>query len=216
MKIDDERWQRIQNFVQEAGIVLDYLHWRVLCKRYGEQPASPLFLMTADSDGELTEEMVIAQLEAIARQARAGFVDGPDFPVFAPLDRGGKENKMEEIESSSASGRRGVEFLGMRRLEIALLKNGNDGNAHYRFSLDVSGVPEEFFVMPEIECRESDDGKCGGESVADSGIVCFDLTLGGEKRSLWFNAWTSDTVVLDADGKICRNLREAIAMNTQP
>ena len=82
----DVRWRRIQAFIQEAGIVLDYLHWRVLCKRYGEQPASALFLMTADDDGELTEEMIVEQLEAIAQQARAGFVDGPGFPVFASLN----------------------------------------------------------------------------------------------------------------------------------
>ena len=82
----EARWRRIQAFIQEAGLVLDYLHWRVLCKRYGEQPASALFLMTADEDGELTEEMIVEQLEAIAQQARAGFVDGPGFPVFASLN----------------------------------------------------------------------------------------------------------------------------------
>ena len=36
------------------------------------------------------------------------------------------------------------------------------------------------------------------------------LSFDGEKRSLWFNASTSDTVVLDADGNICRNVREMI------
>ena len=89
----DERWRRIQAFIQEAGLVLDYLHWRVLCKRCGDQPAPALFLMTADGDGELTEEMIIAQLEAIARQARAGFVDGPGFPVFASLNCNTEEGK---------------------------------------------------------------------------------------------------------------------------
>ena len=89
----DTRWRRIQAFIQEAGLVLDYLHWRVLCKRYGEQPASALFLMTADDDGELTEEMIVEQLEAIARQARAGFVDGQGFPVFASLNRNVEEGK---------------------------------------------------------------------------------------------------------------------------
>ena len=89
----DARWRRIQAFIQEAGIVLDYLHWRVLCKCSGAQPAPELFLMTADSDGELTEEMVVAQLEAIARQARAGFVDGPGFPVFASLNRNAEEGQ---------------------------------------------------------------------------------------------------------------------------
>ncbi|MBQ6007083.1 MAG: hypothetical protein IJL17_00990 [Kiritimatiellae bacterium] len=89
----DARWRRIQAFIQEAGIVLDYLHWRVLCKCSGDQPASALFLMTADSDGELTEEMIVVQLEAIARQARAGFVDGPGFPMFASLNGNTEEEK---------------------------------------------------------------------------------------------------------------------------
>ncbi len=89
----DARWRHIQAFIQEAGLVLDYLHWRVLCKRCGDQSAPDLFLMTADGDGELTEEMIIAQLEAIARQARAGFVDGPGFPVFASLNRNAEEGK---------------------------------------------------------------------------------------------------------------------------
>ncbi len=89
----DVRWRRIQAFIQEAGLVLYYLHWRVLCKRCGDQPAPALFLMTADGDGELTEEMIVAQFEAIARQARAGFVDGPGFPVFASLNCNTEEGK---------------------------------------------------------------------------------------------------------------------------
>ena len=89
----DVRWRRIQAFIQEAGLVLDYLHWRVLCKRCGDQPAPALFLMTADGDGELNEEMIVARLEAIARQARAGFVDGPGFPVFTSLNRNTEEGK---------------------------------------------------------------------------------------------------------------------------
>lgn len=89
----DVRWRRIQAFIQEAGLVLDYLHWRVLCKRCGDQPAPALFLMTADGDGKLTEEMIVAQFEAIARQARAGFVDGPGFPVFASLNCNTEEGK---------------------------------------------------------------------------------------------------------------------------
>lgn len=95
---ENRRWERILCFLQETGMVIDYLHWRVDSKRHGEQPASSLFLMEADTDGELTEDMVIEQLEAIARQARAGFVDGPDFPVFGSLAgrlknsrQGGKE-----------------------------------------------------------------------------------------------------------------------------
>ena len=89
----DARWWRIQVFIQEAGIVLEYLHWRVLCKCSGDQPAPAVFLMTADGDGEQTEETIVAQLEAIARQARAGFVDGPGFPVFATFNRNTEKGK---------------------------------------------------------------------------------------------------------------------------
>ena len=53
-----------------------------------------------------------------------------------------------------------------------------------------------------------------GEAVellaADTCVVRIDLTLDGESRRLWFNARTSDTVVLDADGNVCKNIREAI------
>ncbi len=89
---EEQRWERIQAFIQEVGMVSDYLHWRVLCKLSeisGGQPPeaeSPVFGMTADSEGELTEEAIIRQFEAIARQAHAGFVDGPDFPVFGSLE----------------------------------------------------------------------------------------------------------------------------------
>jgi len=83
---EDLRWRRIQAFLQEVFLAAEFLRWRVLCKRYGEQPGSPLFAMTADTDGELTEESIIEQLEAIARQARAGFVGGPGFPVFGSLE----------------------------------------------------------------------------------------------------------------------------------
>ena len=88
-------------------------------------------------------------------------------------------------------------------------------------------MPKEFLVLPEIEWRAVTEEDIRGAlrryvaflrekgesvelSVADSGVVRFDLMIDGESRSLWFNARTSDTVVLDADGNVCRNVREAI------
>lgn len=89
---EDSHWAQVQRFLQEVGLVVDYLHWRVICKRCGEQPLpSPLFAMTADADGELTDKLVVKQLEDIARQARAGFIAGDGFPVFGPLDKTEKE-----------------------------------------------------------------------------------------------------------------------------
>lgn len=81
-----ERWVRIQTFLQEVGVTIDYLHWRTLDKLGLKREERPLFELTADQEGELTEEAVVRQLDAIARQARAGFVDGEDFPVFASLE----------------------------------------------------------------------------------------------------------------------------------
>lgn len=87
MRLDeDQRWKRVQAFIEESATILDLIHWRVLCKRYGKHPASPLFQMVADSEGELTEAAVVEQIEAIARQARAGFVEGEGFPVFGSLE----------------------------------------------------------------------------------------------------------------------------------
>ena len=81
---EDKHWERVQRFLQEAGLVLDYLHDRIENKRNSIK-LSPLFGQVADADGELTDELIVNQLEAIARQAAAGFVAGDGFPVFGPL-----------------------------------------------------------------------------------------------------------------------------------
>lgn len=122
---------------------------------------------------------------------------------------------------------RGVEFLGMKPLKVVRLKIGKEGKTIYNFSPCIGGLPKEFLILPEIEWRDAtEEDLCSGlrryvatlrekgepveMSAIDSGVVRFDLTIDGEKRSLWFNARISDTVVLDADGNICRNIREAI------
>ena len=122
---------------------------------------------------------------------------------------------------------RGVKFLGMKHLKLVQVKIGKEGKTISRFSPSIGGVPKEFLILPEVEWRSADDGAISGAlrryvaslrekgesvelAVADTGVVRIDLTLDGESRSLWFNARTSDTVVLDADGNICRNIREAI------
>ena len=122
---------------------------------------------------------------------------------------------------------RGVKFLGMKHLKLVQVKIGKEGKTICHFSPSIGGVTKEFLILPEIEWRSADDEAISGAlrryvaalcakggpvelSVADSGVVRFELTIDGEKRILWFNARTSDTVVLDADGNICRNIREAI------
>ena len=115
----------------------------------------------------------------------------------------------------------------MKHLKLVQVKIGKEGKTICHFSPSIGGVPKEFLILPEIEWRSADDEAISGAlrryvaslrekgesvelSVADTGVVRIDLTLDGESRSLWFNARTSDTVVLDADGNVCRNLRESI------
>ena len=101
---------------------------------------------------------------------------------------------MEEICKMKDDAERRVEFLGMRPLKVIKIRRLVSGqeSVSYNFSPSTHGVPDE-------EVAES-----------DSGIVCFDLLFNGEQRSLWFNAHTSDTVILDADDNVCKNIREAI------
>ena len=124
---------------------------------------------------------------------------------------------------------RRVEFLGMRHLKVIKIRRFADGkeSVSYNFSPSTHGVPDEFLIIPDVAWRDGGAGDLNGAvrryveslrengetvelSVADTGVVRIDLTLDGESRSLWFNARTSDTVVLDADGNICKNIREAI------
>jgi len=142
------------------------------------------------------------------------------------------ENKTQTAEAKDSVrtahvDERGVKFLGMKPLKIVRLRIGKKGETICNFSPSIGCLPKEFLILPEIAWRDAADEDIRGAlrryvaalrekgesvelSVADSGVVRFDLTIDGEKRSLWFNARTSDTVVLEADGNVCRNLREAI------
>ena len=145
----------------------------------------------------------------------------------------GQADNKEETAGSKQGARtvhvdeRGVKFLGMKPLKVVRLKIGKEGCASYNFSPSVGGVPKEFLILPEIAWRDAAEADIRGAlrryvaalrekgesvelSVADSGVVRIDLTIDGENRSLWFNARTSDTLVLDADGKVCKNIRESI------
>ena len=122
---------------------------------------------------------------------------------------------------------RGVKFLEMTHLKIMKLVSGKEGKTRRHFSPSIGGLPDDFLILPEIVWKSAEDKDVGdelrqyvaalreeGEAVellaADTCVVRIDLTLDGESRSLWFNARTSDTVVLDADGNLCINIREAI------
>ncbi len=133
---------------------------------------------------------------------------------------------MEECKNSVT---RGVEFVGMRPLKVIMIRRLVSGkeSVSYNFSPSTRGVPDEFLIIPDVAWRDCgsdylkgpvrwyvdslrEDGERVDVSVSDSGIVCFDLLFNGERRSLWFNAYTSDAVILDADGNVCKNIKEAI------
>ena len=126
----------------------------------------------------------------------------------------------------------GITLVGMRHLKIAKIRRCVDGkeSVSFNFSPSTQGVPKEFFIIPDIAWRNCGVGDLTGAvrryveslrkdgervevSVSDSGIACFDLLFNGESRSLWFNFHTSDTVVLDAEGKVCENIRRMISVN---
>lgn len=133
---------------------------------------------------------------------------------------------MKECENNDT---RGVEFVGMRPLKVIKIRRLLSGkeSVSYNFSPSTHGVPDEFLIIPDVAWRDGgvddlndavrryveslrENGKTVEVAVSDSGIVCIDLLFNGERRSLWFNAYTSDTVILDADGNVCKNIREAI------
>ena len=148
-----------------------------------------------------------------------------DYKMAGHADN--KQQTAEVKDGARTAHGGGVKFLGMTYLKLVQVKIGKEGKTICHFSPSVGGVPKEFLILPEIEWRSADDEAISGAlrryvaslrekgesvelSVADTGVVRIDLTLDGESRSLWFNARTSDTIVLDADGNICRNIREAI------
>ena len=145
---------------------------------------------------------------------------------------GHAENKKQTAEAKDVARRardneRGVKFLGIKPLKVVRLRIGKEGKTICNFSPCIGGLPKEFLILPDVVWRDATEEDIRGAlrryvaalrekgeavelSVTETGVVRFDLTIDGEKRSLWFNARTSDMVVLDADGNVCRNLREAI------
>ena len=135
----------------------------------------------------------------------------------------------KEICKMKDDAERSVEFLGMRPLKVVKIRRLVSGSesVSYNFSPSTRGVPDEFLMIPYIAWRDCgaadlngavrryveylrENGESVEVAVSDNGIVRFDLLFNGELRSLWFNAYTSGTIILDADGKVCKNIREAI------
>ena len=124
------------------------------------------------------------------------------------------------MEESIKTDDREVKLMGLEHLKVVRLKIGKDGRTCYNFSPNPGGVPQKFLAIPEVAWREAseedvrgalrryvaslrEDGEMVVLSVADNGIVRLDLAFNGVKSELWFNAWTSNAIVLGAEGRVC-------------
>ena len=77
-------WIRIQSWLQNAAMELDYLVWLVIAKRTGDMPdeAPTLFKIAADLEEEpLTEEVICCRLKELADLA-SGWRTNDRFPQF--------------------------------------------------------------------------------------------------------------------------------------
>ena len=114
----------------------------------------------------------------------------------------------------------------IRQLKIVRVKSvreGEDPSYSYHFSPSTRGLPDDFLCMDGITWKSCDEAALSrtvhnwvqhlrekGELVELSsspvGILRFRLNFYGEHIVLWFNAWTSTTVVIGGDGKIRKPL----------
>ena len=110
----------------------------------------------------------------------------------------------------------------IRQLKIVRVKSvreGADPSYSYHFSPSTRGLPDDFLVMNGITWKSCDEttvsrairnwvqhlrekGDLVEISSSPSGILRFHLNFHGKHIVLWFNAWTSTTVVIGGDGKI--------------
>ena len=115
------------------------------------------------------------------------------------------------------------EIRQLKLHRIMTVRDGEDPSYSYHFRPSVHEVPTDFFVMNDIvwvPCDEDEmprwmsnylkslkeEGQRVEVSSAPGGILCFQLSFRGERIVLWFNAWTSTTVVIGSDGKVCKPL----------
>ena len=103
---------------------------------------------------------------------------------------------------------------------ISVVRDGKPSNAYF-YRPRISGVPESFFTIPDGAWVPYDESKAPlptsmrayvqqlraeGHEVSVSscpgGILCFNLNFRGERLALWFNAWTSQSVVIGGDGRV--------------
>ena len=132
----------------------------------------------------------------------------------------------ETIGASATSSAPVLSIEEVRQLEIVRIKSVREGkvpSCTYNFRPSTCNVPDDFLAVDGISwapCNEEkvsrtirnwvqhlrEEGDLVDVSSAPGGIVCFHLNFRGERIALWFNAWTSTTVVIGSDGKVRRPL----------
>ena len=110
----------------------------------------------------------------------------------------------------------------IRQLKIVRVKSVHEGES-YHFCPSTRGLPDDFLCMDGIAWKSCDEaivsrairnwvqqlrkkGDLVELSSSPVGILRFHLNFHGEHIVLWFNAWTSTTVVIGGDGKIRKPL----------
>ena len=134
-----------------------------------------------------------------------------------------RQHSSNSQESNADSVLRVEEIRQLKLDRITTVRDGEEPSYSYNFSPSVHDVPEDFFAMDDIvwePCDEDEmprwmrnyvkslkeEGKSVEVSSAPGGILCFHLRFRGECIALWFNPWTSTTVVIGGDGKVRKSL----------
>ena len=84
-------WDRLQSWLQEAMLVLDYCTRLAIVKRTGDVAGAFgdnfNYMMEYESeDKEISEAKIKKHVANIGRLAEAGWKTNEDFPFFAPID----------------------------------------------------------------------------------------------------------------------------------
>ena len=111
------------------------------------------------------------------------------------------------------------EIRQLKIVRVKSIREGEDPSYSYHFSPSTRGLPDDFLCMDGITWKSCDeaivsrairnwvqhlreDGDLVEISSSPVGILRFHLNFHGEHIVLWFNAWTSTTVVIGGDGNI--------------
>ena len=111
------------------------------------------------------------------------------------------------------------EIQQLKIVRVKSVREGEDPSYSYHFSPSTRDLPDDFLCMDGITWKSCDEvivsrtirnwvqhlrekGDLVELSSSPVGILRFHLNFHGEHIVLWFNAWTSTTVVIGGDGKI--------------